>query len=370
CWRFVAEPENRARTIGLGVAVLASLVMAVAARIWLPGDVALFEAPRLVWPDVRQLAIDARRTYSLVAFVALAVWWLDRRHRPASEVGAGAGARVELLAAAAAASIALALALRSIVMPLRSAYVAQGQALRLHDIYPTYLTADLLQGTDPGEFLLLAAGVGLLGAALLRNRRRWGALFAACCALIVLSPIPVLVAGFASEPPAQYAVAEDAGLYRALGSIPVGRELLISSDLADPSNDYTRPLRAPILTAYHGHQFYLSNLRYVHYVRPDAVERLTELRQFFGTPWSAWHDVWLADRHITHILVDSRCSPIWLGDANLPLARVARSGDWTVFRVDAGAARRAAEHVSPPSRWRDLVPKTGRADCLLGGRGN
>ncbi|HEY9480322.1 MAG TPA: hypothetical protein VIP79_09535, partial [Gemmatimonadaceae bacterium] len=289
--------------------------------------------------------------------------------------GHGAGGSrpsLDLLAAAAVASIGLAFALRTVVMPLESAYVENGQALRLHDIYSTYLTADLLQGADPGRFLLLAAGVGVIGAALLSNRRRFGAFFATCCALLVLAPLPLLVAGFAPEPPAQYAVAEDPGLYDALHQIPVENSLLISSDIADRANDYQRPLRAPLLTAYRGHQFYLSDLRYVHYVRPDAVERLTQLRQFFGAPWSPWHDAWLAERHITHILVDSRCSPVWLGGADVPLAEEVRSGDWTVFRVQDHAQRSevAPSAAGPPSRWREMIPATGHADCLLGGQKN
>jgi hypothetical protein len=365
-WRFVAEPGDRRRTVTLGVAVLASLLLAVAARAWLPGDLALFEAPRLVPPDLGQLAIDLRRTYTVVALVAIAGWWLLRRARRAS----GRVPSLGLLAAAAVVAIGLPFALRTIAMPLKSAYVAQGQALRLHDIYSTYLTADLLQSVDPGKFLLLAAGVGLIGAALLGNRQRFGALFAAACGLLILAPLPILAAGFATEPPPQYAVAEDAGLYDALRAIPVEQSTLISSDLADRANDYQRPLRAPLLTAYRGHQFYLSDLRYVHYARPGAVERLTELREFFGAHWSLWHDAWLAEHHITQILVDTRCSPAWLGDSGVPLVRQLHSGDWTVFQVAARPARLGSGVPAPPAEWREMIPAKGHADCLLGGQSN
>jgi hypothetical protein len=378
CWRLVAEPGNRRRTLGLAAAVLASLLLAVVARTSLPGDVALFEAPRLGAPNFRELAVDLRRTHTLVALAALAIWlFLRRGRRAGSETPkrwAGDSApRIDLLAAAAVASIGLAFALRTIIMPVRSAYVENGQALRLHDIYPTYLTADLLQGADPGRFLLLAAGIGVIGAALLANRRRFGAPLAAACALLVCAPIPLLAAGFRSSPPSEYAAAEDAGLYSVLHRLPVEGAVLISSDLADPANDYQRPLRAPLLTAYGGHQFYVSDLRYVHYVRPDAVERSTELRQFFGARWSPWHDAWLARHHITQVLVDSRCTPVWLGEAGVPLTPRLHSGNWTVWQVPVGIgglAQGASQPPQPPSEWRDITPATGHADCLLGGQNN
>lgn len=360
-WRLT-EPRDRARNIRALLAVLSSLALAVAARATLPGDVALFDAPHLGPLPSAVLSTEIRRTYTLLALVALAGWLLARRYSRDD----AKRTPVALLVVSLAACVGLTLVLQSTVIPVKAAFVQQGHAIGLREITPTYLRRDLLQGVEPVRFVLLFAAVGLLGvvSALIGSRLR--ALYVSCCAIAVLVPLPVFAAGFSSTPPTQYGAVEDTGLLTVLGAIPLRGSVLISSDIADPANDYSRPVRAPLLTAYRGHQFYVSNLRYVNYVRPDALQRLAGLREFFGAHWSPWQDAWLARNGIDFILVDRRCSPAWLQDPKLPLTVRARSGDWTAFHVERSADRNALVASSEPAGWHDLVPAFGRADCLLG----
>jgi hypothetical protein len=165
------------------------------------------------------------------------------------------------------------------------------------------------------------------------------------------------------QPDRPYAVAEDRELFDVLARVPAEGALLVASDLADPAQDFARPLQGMLLTAYRGHTFYAANLSYIHYTRPDALVRLQELRSFFGAPWSMWHTGWLARTRVTHVLTDDRCAPAWLGQPGPPLQPLTRSGRWTAYEV-----RRPARGTQEPERPAAEGPRPayGRADCLSG----
>ena len=181
-------------------------------------------------------------------------------------------------------------------------------------------------------------------------------------ALSVLSPLAVVTFDFV-YPLRGHEAAEDLGLLHTLQDVPRDSQLLIASDLADPAEDYRRPLRAFLLTGYTGHAFYVANLRYVHYTRPDAPERLQQLRAFFGSPWSAWHEGWLQRLKIGYILVSDRCLPIWFSQPGVPLRPLAHHGHWIAY--DTRDAKKPGP-LTPVPTARDLTPGFGAQGCLSG----
>jgi hypothetical protein len=216
----------------------------------------------------------------------------------------------------------------------------------------------LAQALEPLRFVTVAAGLGVLAWGTAAASGGWVALTAAGL-LVTLSPVLVIARGFLA-PSDEYSVAEDPGLYVVLGSVPVRGSLLVASDLADPAQNFRRPLQGMLLTGYRGHAFYVANLRYVQFTRPDAPVRLAELQSFFGAPWTPWHSAWLAEKHITHILVSDRCLPPWADQAGLPFSEVARSGRWTAYAV--GTLDPAPSAGRPAAGG--LPPAYGVADCL------
>jgi hypothetical protein len=201
-----------------------------------------------------------------------------------------------------------------------------------------------------------------LGMLARRSGRFVGWAGAAAAALIVMAPVPLLVAGAVSPPP-ELAVAEEEGLRQVLQRVPLDRTLLAASDLADPADSSKRALRAPLLTAYDGHAFYVANLRYVHYARGDALTRLHELRRVFGTPWSAWQEGWLRRTGVTHLLLDDRCPAVWESQAGAPLTLVAQAGRWRIYRWTGQATAASGDGAEDDG---DVAARDGRAAGLSG----
>jgi hypothetical protein len=251
--------------------------------------------------------------------------------------------------------------LHLVVFPLRPALVEQGLRLGGFQIDAGRDHRDLAQAWLPLRLVLTAACVAALHEALAGRSQAWRRLLlsiiAALACLRLVSLVPSTI-----DPASGYETSEDTGLRRTLAAIPVEGSLLVSSDIADSAQSYGRPANGSLLSAYLGHAFYLSELRYIHWTRPDAPERLDALRTFFGSHWSEWHDGWLAAHGITHVTIDRRCWPIWADDPDLPLAEIARHGGWTAFEVRVRGA--SGESGRTPA-WTDLRPAFGRSECLL-----
>ncbi len=341
------------------IATALSLPLALIQMALLPGDVAWFKLPEWKPSLERGLFYEPLRASSYLAVLAVLAW--HARHRRADP---GMPARIiEPVLAAATALIVMAGVLHFVNFPFREEFVSRWFALGFRDLTEAVAgNKDLGQALQVPRFMLLAAGLGVVATAAAQTGGLWPKAFAVSAGLTVAAPTPLLVSSF-WHPPTQLAVADDVGLRHTLAQIPQRGTLLIASDLADPAQDYSRPLQAMLLTAYGGHSLYVANLRYIHYVEPDALNRLQELRSFFGAPWSPWHTAWLASRRITHVLVDDRCTPVWSAQPGLPLRLVTRRGRWTAFEVVG------AEVPSPPTATPTAdgpSPAYGVADCLSG----
>jgi hypothetical protein len=258
----------------------------------------------------------------------------------------------------------IATTLHLIVFPVRPDVVARGLRLGGHQIDAFRHQYDIAQAWLPLRVLMVSACVGAVCHSVATRSRSWqlATLTAIAClfGLRAASLIPPLL-----DPSRGYEAAEDPGLRRALAAVPVEGTLLVSSDIADPAQDYSRPANGSLLPGYRGHSFFLSELRYIHWTRPDAPERLDALRAFFGASWSAWHDEWLASHGITHILVSDRCRPVWFNATDLPLRELARRGAWTALEVESDDSSPATHADDLPPPWVDIKPAYGRSECLL-----
>jgi hypothetical protein len=350
------------RSVSLLVVAAGSLALALLSLLTLPGHVGVMDVPR---PGVMagQTYFEAFRISTFVAAAGtLAIVALRRSRHPASATVARLPA---LLACMAVLLLGLEAVLRRYDFLLQPRYVARAEALGLaKSLTPWVMENDLAFAALPLRLFLLLGGFAAL--AVLVSTFGRGLRVAAAAAGVAVTAMPVvLMAAGATTPGEWFAVAEDADLRAVLAQVPRGRELLIASDLADPAQDYRRPLRAALLTAYAGHQFLLSNLRYVHFTRADAVERLDALRTFYGAPWSPWHGVWMERTGVTHVLVHSRCVPAWRDAVPPELRPIARRGAWRAYAVRPLAPHRGPLPGAPA--WTDLVPRFGVGDCLHGG---
>jgi hypothetical protein len=260
----------------------------------------------------------------------------------------------------AAAMSVLVATLYLISFPVRADVVAQVQRLGALTFSAQSAQPDLAQALSPLRFLLATSAVGLLAVCAAQRDAWWRRAFCTAGALSVVSQVAFVSFHFA-RPLQGYEAAEDPGLLQTLQQVPRDSRLLIASDLADPAENYLRALRGFLLTGYTGHAFYVANLQYVHYTRPDAAQRLDELRAFFGSRWSAWHEGWLQDKGIGYILVSDRCLPVWFNQPGVPLRTLGHHGHWIGYETQGA---RTPGPLGPRPTAHEIVPRFGAQGCL------
>jgi hypothetical protein len=266
----------------------------------------------------------------------------------------------ELLIGALASLFILAISFSLVSIPARPELVERARQLGWNGYKATTEQWNFAQALRPLRVVIVLGALGVLGS--LAALRRRTATFVAAGALLFVLPMPLMLRDFA-RPLKGFVAAEDVGLYELLRTLSRDGSLLIASDLADPAQDFKRGLRAPLLSGYAGHRVFVANLNHHIYTPADAVERVRALKRFFGAAWSGWHDAWLRNTGITHVLVSDRCVPFWMGQSDLPLREVKRCGRWILYSVNLGATR--GEDVADPS-WTDLKPRYGTVGCLTG----
>ena len=341
------------------LAAAASLAPALLGWKLLPGDLDYLAKPVWTAGGIQGPFVEGLRVTSILGLTAMGAWMLWRvRYRSSIPPVLSA-----CVLPAGVAVVALGAILYFADFPYRPDVVRRLVALGV-DARSSAVQGDdaLSQALEPPRLFLLSSSLAALGL-LLSGRSRAVRRVALVAALaIVLAPLPLAVSALA-DPPPDLAVAEDEGLWRVLSEIPPDGALLVSSDLADLANSSKRALRAPLLTAYGGHAFWVSNLRYVHYARPDALDRLQDLRRVFGTPWSAWQEAWIARTGVTHLLVDDRCPAVWEEQPGLPLRLVGTAGGWRAYRW-TGKASQLTDAAGVSSSG--VHARSGRSACLAG----
>lgn len=333
-----------------------SLILAVGLVLLLPHSGGFFGSPRFA-PGATGVGAQAvaQNTTLLFVVVLLLTGRLQRRAIPENL----RACRRSMIVAGVA--IVLVVAFLAIVLfPIQPEIVARVQRMGAATFSETNRQSDLLQSLLPLQILLVIAAFGVVALASGRMRPSHARLTAVAAVMIVLSPAPFLAYGLL-HPERGFEAAEDSALLDILRSAADDGRLSVASDLADPAEDYVRPLRALSLTAYTGRPFFAANFTYDHFVEPDAPARLDDLRAFFGSPWSPWHTQWLRTNRIGSIFVNDRCRPAWLNSVT-PLVRGASRGRWTVLVLPPGEIEGT---VPRPAVWSDIVPAYGRAECLL-----
>lgn len=348
------DAGNRKRDLMVLAGVLAGVVLLGV----MPPGIRTFESARWLAGAERGRYVEPLRLTTAVAVAAAVAWWLARRADPITWRAIG-----RALAACAIAVLVVSLLVHFVGFPIRSDVLANARALGIREDLAARLRQEMARALEPARLLLLMTSFAILVAAAARAPRAVRAVATVLGALVVLSPLALFARSFGT-PPADYAAADDEGLRAVLRRVaPRDGALLLSSDIADPANDWARDMRGVLLTAYGGRAFYVSNVRYVHYARPDAPGRVRAVRAFFGAPWSPWHDAWSARVGVTHVLVHDRCPPAWLNAPGVPLREIARAGGWTAYVIDRRPAAAYAPMPAPVAEG-EVKGRYGRAGCI------
>ena len=195
---------------------------------------------------------------------------------------------------------------------------------------------NFMQTLLPVDLCLTLLATAALVDLIRRNQRMLataGVVVGACLAFVTL---PVSLAPLlAPDGAAAYEVAEESALDVVMSRGGVLDGVWVSSDLADPAEDFARPLRGVTLTSNHPAQFYVTNVAYGGITQPDVALRVANNDRFFSTSWSPWHQAFLTENDIHHVLVRDRCPASWEpGSSGLRLAD--EVGAWKHYVVDAG----------------------------------
>jgi hypothetical protein len=343
---------------------LLSLCCALTFMTILPSEQSIFGSPILMPGETGYaLLTELFKGSTFLLIIGLIGWY---KLRSASSINGGSIQGSRLLTYSLFTMAIIVIFLFLVCIPIREQAAEKMRQLGLIDFSEKKLQGDMGfgQALTPLRILLSVASISLLFRFLLGRSGTLCRIVMVIASICVISPLAFISLGFV-EPLRGYEAVDDFDLYRILQHIPRSGTLLISSDLADPAQDYKRSASAFCLTAYGGHSFYVANFRYFNFARDDSVARAENLRAFFGSPWSDWHSQWLARNGITHVLTNDRCVPCWEESRHFGLKNVVTVGRWTLYELPA----RTAAHDPlggdgfPP--FTDMRPKYGMADCLL-----
>jgi hypothetical protein len=258
---------------------------------------------------------------------------------------------------------ALAVFLYTTSFLLDGSAVARARAVGL-DYTRTSYQWDVQQSLVPAALVLaMLAAAGAIAVA--TRRSPVGRRVATLAVVTMLAlPMPFTVAALAAPTGrAGYEWTEERGLRALFAMVDVEAGRWLANDLADPTEDFSRPLRAVNLTSFGTAQFAVSNVAYSGWTQDDVVRRLRAVRRFFDTEWSPAHDAFLRRFGVRYVLVRDRCPPAW-NVSDVPGRVVGRRGPWTLFDTDA--ARPANATTVRPWPAPGERPRYGRAACLTG----
>jgi hypothetical protein len=225
-----------------------------------------------------------------------------------------------------------------------------------------WLDLDLNQALVPVTLVLFVVASAQIVIVFQKARGPWLLVPGVVALVFLVATLPATFSGL-RHPTGRSAHewAEEAGLKMLLDRVETDRGVWLSSDLADSAEDFYRPLRMVNVTALSDAQFYVSNLEYLGWSQPDIAQRVHDVQRFFTTPWSAWHQRFIRDHDVRHVIVRDRCPPIW--DQNdFPGRVVGRAGGWTLLEVTG----RKGSTSTTERLWPGYHPQPqyGRSSCL------
>lgn len=287
----------------------------------------------------------------LIGGIALRRDW-RRRHATAlttSAIGAAIGSTV------------LVMALGSTTLLVDSETISRANEVGL----PYTLSSqdpNLSQALRPAVMVLVAVGTALL-VGHWQGRSVIPRLLTGMSIILVALTIPLTVFPLADPTgAAAYEVSEEADLLRLMSMTRENEGRWLSNDIADPAQDFARPLRGTSLTSFSSAQFYVSNVAYMGWTQPDVVQRMRNVQRFFNADWSSWHADFLRENSVTYIIIRDRCPTAWAAERAGQV--VGTSGAWTL--VEANIDSFAPRKPSGVAEYGPSQPKYGLSGCLDG----
>lgn len=259
-------------------------------------------------------------------------------------------------------AVVLTVFLDTTLVLLDGAQVARARAVGL-DYVRSSFHPDVQQAMVPAMLVVAMVALAQL-CSVVRGPSRLARFGPVIVAIVVIAlTMPFAIAALASPTGrAAYEWSEEPDLRALMARVDADSGVWLSSDLADPSDDFGKPLRAVNLTSLGDAQFYVANVAYGGWTQGDVVRRVRQLQRFYATDWSPWHDDFLRRHDIRFVLVRDRCPARWDASA-FPGGVVARQGDWTLLEVGVRGADSAAVRPWPEF---ERVPSYGRAACRSG----
>lgn len=226
-----------------------------------------------------------------------------------------------------------------------------------------WLDPNFDQAMIPVALLVEMVASVLITVLILRLQRPLRVVLAVVALLLaagtMASPIAAVIQPTGSAAPEW---AEEAELADLMSRVDAHRGIWLSSDLADSGQDFARPLRMLSVQTVSDAQFYVGNVEYIGWTRPDAAARVERLQRFFGTQWSGWHDDFLRRKGVRYVIVRDRCPPVW-SQTEFPGRVVGQAGDWTLMEVADSRSTEPARRAWPAAQRR---PRYGASACLSG----
>lgn len=295
-----------------------------------------------------------------IAAIVIAVHLVVRRLRadtPSSMVVLAGGSLV--------GAIALRVTVEATTFLIDPTQIAQARAIGL-DITRSSADFDFDQVLLPVTLMLVAFAWVLVHTLAERSgrtaRRAVGATAITCVVLSLPLTVDPLVHPMGS---ATVGASEESELSAMLSRADTDNGLWLVNDLADPANDYgvyIGSLAGSGVLPLSDAQYYLANVGFIRWTLPSSVQRTDEVRQFFTTRWSTWHDEFLTTHDIAMVLVHDRCPPAWSA-RDFPGVILGATDKWTLLQVGSDAADPTALPWVPSSSTQQ---RYGASACLPG----
>ena len=87
--------------------------------------------------------------------------------------------------------------------------------------------------------------------------------------------------------------------------------LILVNDFSDPADDYQRYGRGEYLASEGLYNYFIASKAPDSFMAYDFPSRLMQVKRFFNTPLSDYHEKFLEENQISHVLISERCLPVW-----------------------------------------------------------
>jgi hypothetical protein len=140
---------------------------------------------------------------------------------------------------------------------------------------------------------------------------------------------------------------------------------VLTTDFSEPAEDFRRSGDANYLTL-SGVPLFLGGLTGPDVANSIEARRRADLQSaFLETDWQPWHEIFLEEEEITHILISQRCVPKWGEVIPESLVEISRSDNWSLFEVLGEEFSDSLQHRSALSldSRQEIIPAYGLTAC-------